>query len=90
MPGVVVMGLASFFVLVAVVMSLATPRRDPHRWGQREDHEGTWAEIESDDIAQMIEARNDIRRRRGLPAIGDDLEAELQRDLAAREGRELR
>ena len=33
------------------------------------------AEVEDTDIEQMIEARNDIRRRRGLPEIGDDLVA---------------
>lgn len=37
---------------------------------------------EVDDVRQMIEAQNEMRARRGAPALD---EAELRRDVAARE-----
>ena len=50
---------------------------------------GAQAEIEAHDIDQMIEARNDLRRRTGRPQIGDELAAELHEQLNERrlEGR---
>lgn len=75
-------GLGSFGILLVMVTSLARSR--PHeRYHERastvERALAAQAEIEDADIDQMIEARNDIRRRRGLPEIGDDLVADLQR-----------
>ncbi len=73
----VVLGVGTFVVLLALVLWLSTPR--PHRGLASERDLGADAEIEAHDIEMMIEARNAIRRRRGLPEIGDDLVAELRR-----------
>ena len=72
----VVLGVGTFVVLLALVLWLSTPR--PYRGFAPERDLGAQAEIEDEDIAMMIEARNAIRRRRGLPEIGDDLVAELR------------
>ena len=78
MEPLVVIGLGSFGILLALVTSLARSRpRD--RAHALERALAAQAEIEDSDIDQMIEARNDIRRRRGLPEIGDDLVGELAR-----------
>jgi len=73
----VLVGLGTFVVLLVVVLALSKPR--PYRGFASERDHGAEAEIEESDIAMMIEARNAIRRRRGLPEIGDDLAAELRR-----------
>jgi hypothetical protein len=67
-------------------MALARPHPG-QRFGEaadraaRERAYAAQADVEDDDIAQMIEARNAIRRRRGLPELGEDLARELRRDL---------
>jgi hypothetical protein len=43
-------------------------------------------ENEIDDVRQMVEAQNEMRRRRGAPALD---EAELRREVAAEEIREM-
>jgi hypothetical protein len=73
---VVVLGVGSFVVLLALVLWLSTPR--PYRGFASERDLGADAEIEEHDIEMMIEARNALRRRRGLPEIGDDLVAQLR------------
>jgi len=73
---VVVLGVGTFVVLLALVLWLSQPR--PYRGFASERDLGAEAEIEESDIAMMLEARNAIRRRRGLPEIGDDLVAELR------------
>jgi hypothetical protein len=45
---------------------------------------GAQAEIEEHDIDQMIEARNDLRRRSGRPEIGDELAAGMHEQLNER------
>lgn len=85
MQPVAIMGLVSFATLLVVVILLATPRRRPPRSSQERSLEAQ-ADIEDSDIDQMIEARNAIRRRRGAPEIGDDLLAELRRDLDRADG----
>ena len=70
-------GVGTFVVLLIVVLALSTPR--PYRGFASERDPGADAEIEEHDIEMMIEARNAIRRRRGLPEIGDDLVAQLRR-----------
>ena len=76
MEPLVLVGLGSFVVLLVVVLALSQPqprrRFDPDRAYEAQ------AEVEATDIEQMIEARNAIRRRRGLPEIGDDLAAQLR------------
>jgi hypothetical protein len=74
---VVLVGLVSFVVLVGVVAALSKPR--PHERFGAERSYAAEAEVEDDDIAQMIEARNEIRRRRGLPEIGDEIAEALRR-----------
>lgn len=68
----------SFVVLLVLVLWLSTPR--PYRGFASERDLGADAEIEDHDIEMMIEARNAIRRRRGLPEIGDDLVAQLRQE----------
>ncbi len=72
----VVLGVGTFVVLLALVLWLSTPR--PYRGLGPERDYAAQAEIEESDIEMMIEARNRIRRRRGRPEIGDDLVAELR------------
>jgi hypothetical protein len=90
-PSLVLIGCGSFVVLLALVMSLSRPR--PHqRFGDaadraaRERGYAAQADVEDDDIEQMIEARNAIRRRRGLPELGDELAAQLRREAEGDEG----
>jgi hypothetical protein len=86
MPSIVLIGCGSFVVLLALVLALARPH--PHqRLGAAADRAArdralaAQADVEDDDIEQMIEARNAIRRRRGRPELADDLAAQLRRDL---------
>jgi hypothetical protein len=66
-------------VLFVLIVFMANPVRPRLLAGQSpRDHEAE-AEIEEHDIDEMIEARNELRRRLGKPEIGDDLVAELQR-----------
>jgi hypothetical protein len=81
-PLVVVFG---GLVIVFVVGMLAIGRLAPLS-GRRAlggspdaDAAAAQAEIEAVDIDQMIEARNESRRRRGLLEIGDELEFEIRR-----------
>jgi hypothetical protein len=74
---VVVIGVGSFVVLLVLVLALSQPR--PHERFGAERSYAVEAEVEATDIDMMIAARNEIRRRRGLPEIGDDLVEELRR-----------
>lgn len=77
MQPLVLVGGGSFVVLVGLVLALSRPR--PHeRLGAERSHAAE-AEVEEHDIAEMLEARNAIRRRRGRPEIGDELLQELRR-----------
>jgi hypothetical protein len=73
---VVVLGVGTFVVLLALVLWLSTPR--PYRGFASERDLGAEAEIEEHDIEMMIEARNAIRRRRGRPEIGEELAEQLR------------
>ena len=68
-----------FFLVFTLVLGAVHPRTGRQIVGRSLRDEEVQAQIEAEDIDQMIEARNDIRRRRGLPTIGDDLEAEARR-----------
>ena len=76
----VYIGCAVLLVLV-VVMSLA--RREPRGArllaGERLHTEAADVEIEAVDIDEMIEARNQIRRRTGREEIGEELGREALR-----------
>jgi hypothetical protein len=74
---VVLVGLVSFVALLGVVALLWKPR--PHERLGAERSYAAEAEVEEDDIGQMIEARNAIRRRRGLPEIGEEIAETLRR-----------
>jgi hypothetical protein len=67
---------AALLVPVALASS-AHPKPQRRRHGR--DY-GAMAEVEENDIGQMIEGINERRRRRGSPEIGDDLAAELLRE----------
>ena len=73
------------FVMIFVVMVLALgiwhPRQGNAIVGKSLRNAEAEAEIEANDIDQMIEARNDLRRRAGKPSIGDDLASQLDDDL---------
>ena len=68
-------------ILVVMIMFMATPSQPKLRFGENPRDHGAEAAIEDSDIEQMIEARSERRRRLGKPDIGDELEAQLQRDL---------
>lgn len=72
------------FVLFVMIVFMARPSRPRLLAGQSPRDHGAEAEIEDHDIDEMIEARNERRRRLGLPEIGDDLVADLERDLKRR------
>ena len=69
------------FVVMLLVLGLWHPRAGNDIVGKSRRNPAAEAEIEANDIDQMIEARNDLRRRAGKPTIGDDLASQLDRDL---------
>ena len=68
-------------VLVVMILFMATPSQPRLLVNQSPRDHAAEAEIEEHDIDEMIEARNERRRRLGRPEIGDDLESEIQRGL---------
>lgn len=75
------LGVGSLAVVLLIVLALSQPRRPHERLGAERSYAAE-AEVEEDDIAQMIEARNAIRRRRGRPEIGDELVEQIRRGIA--------
>jgi hypothetical protein len=78
-----------FFLALCVPVALASsahpkPQRRRRRHGL--DY-GAMAEVEENDIGQMIEGINERRRRNGRPEIGDEMAAELLRDPRRRRER---
>ena len=67
-------------VLVVLIAFMARPPQPRLLAGQSPRDHGAEAEIEDHDIDEMIEARNERRRRLGWPEIGDELEREARRD----------
>ena len=65
-------------MLVPVLLASGGHPRPPRRRHGRDY--GAMAEIEENDIGQMIEGINERRRRNGRAEIGDELAAELLRD----------
>ena len=81
---VVVFGVAIgllVLLLFVLIVSMAKPTQPKLRFGESPFDAEAEAAIEDSDIDQMIEARNDLRRRAGKPSIGDDLASQLDRDL---------
>ena len=68
-------------ILVVMIAFMARPVQPRLLAGQSPRDHAAEAEIEDHDIEEMIEARNERRRRLGRPEIGDDLAADLERDL---------
>lgn len=78
---VLVGGLIAFFLVFTILLGLLHPRSGMEIVGRSlRDYEAE-AEIEAHDIDQMIDARNEIRRRRGLPPIGDELAEQVRREM---------
>ena len=69
-------------VLLVLIVLMATPSQPKLRFGQNPRDHGAESWIEDHDIDEMIEARNERRRRMGKPEIGDELERDLQETLA--------
>jgi hypothetical protein len=84
-------GLLAFFVISLVLLGLFSKRSalDILDWRPTRSPE-LEAANELDDVAQMIAAQNELRRRRGKPErTQEDVELQLMRDQAAlREFRE--
>jgi hypothetical protein len=69
-------GLLAFFVVTVLLLGLFSKRsaRDILDWKPTRSPEAE-AQDELDDVAQMIEAQNELKRRRGAPEI---TEGEIQ------------
>jgi hypothetical protein len=74
-------GLLAFFVITVLLLGAFSKRspRDILDWKPTRSPEAE-AQNELDDVAQMIEAQNELKRRRGAPEIS---EAEIQARVRA-------
>jgi hypothetical protein len=73
-------GLLVFFVVTVLLLGLFSKRsaRDILDWKPTRSPEAE-AQNELDDVAQMIEAQNELRRRRGAPEITEqEIEARVR------------
>jgi hypothetical protein len=71
-------------VLFVLIVFMAQPTKPRLLVGQSPHDHAAEADIEDHDIDEMIEARNERRRRLGKPEIGDELAAALERDARRR------
>jgi hypothetical protein len=67
-------------VLVVMIAWMAKPPQPRLLVGQSPRDHAAEADIEDHDIDEMIEARNELRRRLGKPEIGDELEESVRRE----------
>lgn len=75
-------GLIAFFVVTVLLLGLFSKRstRDILDWKPTRSPE-VELQNELDDIAQMIEAQNELKRRRGAPEItAEEIEARVRDD----------
>jgi hypothetical protein len=75
-------GTLAFFVIFVLLLGLFSKRspRDILDWKPTRSPEAE-AQNELDDVAQMIEAQNELKRRRGAPEISEaDIEARVRED----------
>jgi hypothetical protein len=75
-------GLLAFFVVTVLLLGLFSQRstRDMLDWKPIRSPE-VEAQNELDDVAQMVEAQNEIRRRRGAPEItAEEIEERVRED----------
>lgn len=80
-------GMVALIVVLLVLLARAYPGSgaDLVDWKPTRSHE-VEAQLEVDDVAQMIEAQNAYRRRRGAPEMTtDDAERMAREDEAIRE-----
>ena len=76
---VVMGGMVLAFVIIIVLAGLFHPKSGNAIVGRSLRDHAAEAEIEDNDIEQMIEARNERRRRLGKPDIGEELAREALR-----------
>ena len=79
-------GMVAFIVLLLVLLGRAYPGSgaDLLDWKPTRDYE-TELQLEQDDIAQMLKAQNEYRRRRGAPELTEeDAERMAQEDNRVR------
>jgi hypothetical protein len=77
-------GTLAFFVIAVVLLGLFSDRspRDYLDWKPTRSPEAE-AQNELDDVAQMIEAQNELKRRRGAPEISEEeIERRVREDEA--------
>ena len=75
-------GTLAFFVVLVLLLGMFSKRSalDILDWKPARSPEAE-AQNEVDDIAQMIEAQNELKRRRGAPEISEDeIEARVRED----------
>jgi hypothetical protein len=75
-------GLLAFFVITVLLLGLFSKRsaRDYLDWKPTRSPE-VELQNEVDDVAQMIEAQNELKRRRGAPEITEEeIEARVRED----------
>jgi hypothetical protein len=75
-------GLLAFFVVAVLLLGLFSQRspREFLDWKPTRSPEAE-AQDEVDDVAQMIEAQNELKRRRGAPEISEEeMEARVRED----------
>jgi hypothetical protein len=75
-------GTLAFFVVAVVLLGIFSDRspRDYLDWKPTRSPEAE-AQNELDDVAQMIEAQNELKRRRGAPEISEEeIEARVRED----------
>jgi hypothetical protein len=75
-------GTLAFFIITVLLLGLFSNRsaRDYLDWKPTRSPEAE-AQNDVDDVAQMIAAQNEIRRRRGLPDRDEEeIEASVRRD----------
>jgi hypothetical protein len=75
------LGFIGFIVLLLVLLARAYPGSgaDLVDWKPTRSYE-TEAQLEVDDVAQMIEAQNEYRRKRGKQEITEEDAEEMARD----------
>ena len=75
-------GTLAFFVILVLLLGVFSQRspRDILDWKPTRSPDAE-AQNEVDDVAQMIEAQNELKRRRGAPEISEEeLEARVRED----------
>jgi hypothetical protein len=83
----ITLGMIGFIVLCLVLLARAYPGSgaDLVDWKPTRSHE-VEAQLEVDDVQQMLDAQNEYRRRRGAPELtADDANAMAREDEAIRE-----